>query len=113
MHVDELEEGDQNIRLFGRILNVYDPNQFQRSDGTQGIVRTVEIADGTGTVRASFWDEKANLPMNAGDTIKIENPRVNYRDGNIEISISRNTVVTKPKEDETGKLPSLDEIQDM
>jgi len=112
-HVDELEEGDQNIRLFGRILNVYDPNQFQRSDGTQGIVRTVEIADGTGTVRASFWDEKANLPMNAGDTIKIENPRVNYRDGNIEISISRNTVVTKPKEDETGKLPSLDEIQDM
>ena len=112
-HVDELEEGDQNIRLFGRILNVYDPNQFQRSDGTQGIVRTVEIADGTGTVRASFWDEKANLPMNAGETIKIENPRVNYRDGNIEISISRNTVVTKPKEDETGKLPSLDEIQDM
>ena len=112
-HVDELEEGDQNIRLLGRILNVYDPNQFQRSDGTQGIVRTVEIADGTGTVRASFWDEKANLPMNAGETIKIENPRVNYRDENIEISISRNTVVTKPKEDETGKLPSLDEIQDM
>lgn len=112
-HVDELEEGDQNIRLLGRVLNVYDPNQFQRSDGTQGLVRTVEIADGTGTVRASFWDEKANLPMNAGDTIKIENPRVNYRDGNIEISISRNTVVTKPKEEETGKLPSLDEIQDM
>ncbi|KAF5086502.1 OB-fold nucleic acid binding domain-containing protein [Methanobacterium aggregans] len=112
-HIDELEEGDQNIRLLGRILNVYEPNQFQRSDGTQGIVRTVEIADGTGTVRSSFWDEKANLPLNNGDTIKIENPRVNYRDGSIEISISRNTVVTKPKEDETEKLPSLDEIQDM
>jgi replication factor A1 len=111
--ISELNEGDNNIRMVGRVINLYDPNEFQRSDGTKGIVRTVEIADGTGVIRSSFWDDKAETPFNVGDTIKIENPRVNSRDDKIEISVGRNTIITKATNEESEKLPSFDDIKEM
>ncbi len=112
-NISELNEGDRNVRLVGRVLNMYDPNEFQRDDGTKGMVRTVEIADGTGVIRASFWDEKAEMPLNVGDTIKIENPRVNSREDKIEISVGKNTGVSKSTSEEAEKLPSFDDIKDM
>ena len=112
-NISELNEGDRNVRMVGRIINIYDPNEFQRGDGTKGVVRTVEIADGTGVIRASFWDEKAESPLNVGDAIKIENPRVNLRDDKIEISVGKNTSVSKATIEETEKLPSFDDIKEM
>ena len=111
--ISELNEGDNNIRMVGRVINIYDPNEFQRSDGNKGVVRTVEIADGTGVIRASFWDEKTETDLNVGNAIKIENPRVNSRDDKIEISVGRNTIVTPAKPEETVKLPSYDDIKEM
>ncbi len=111
--ISELNDGDRNVRLIGRVINIYDPNEFQRADGTKGTVRTIEIADGTGVIRASFWDEKSETPLNVGDTIKIENPRVNLRDDKIELSVGRNTNVTKATDEETEKLPSFDDIKEM
>ena len=111
--ISELNEGDNNIRMVGRVINIYDPNEFQRSDGNKGVVRTVEIADGTGVIRASFWDEKTETDLNVGYAIKIENPRVNSRDDKIEISVGRNTIVTPAKPEETVKLPSYDDIKEM
>ncbi|MCE7697419.1 MAG: OB-fold nucleic acid binding domain-containing protein, partial [Methanobacterium paludis] len=111
--IDELTEGDRNVRLIGMIINVYDPNKFQRNDGTTGMVRTIEIGDSTGVIRSSFWDDKAETPLKEGDPVKIENPQVKMRDNRLEISIGRNTLITKPKEDEIEKLPSFDEIKDM
>jgi len=72
-----------------------DPNEFVRSDGTPGVVRSVEIGDHTGVVRASLWDEKVKTPLNEGDVIKIENPRVVLRNDHIELSLSRNTPIAK------------------
>jgi replication factor A1 len=111
--LSELNEGENNVRMVGRVINIYDPNEFQRKDGTKGVVRTVEIADGTGVIRASFWDEKTEIPLNVGDAIKIENPRINSREDKIEISVGRNTNLTKATDDETEKLPSYDDIKEM
>ncbi len=112
-NISELNEGERNVRMVGRVINIYDPNEFQRGDGTPGVVRTVEIADGTGVIRASFWDEKTETPLNVGDAIKIENPRVNSRDDKIEISVGRNTNVIKATDEETETLPSYDDIKEM
>jgi len=111
--ISELNDGDRNVRLIGRIINIYDPNEFQRADGTKGIVRTIEIADGTGIIRTSLWDEKAEIPLNIGNTIKIENPRVNLRDDKIELSIGRTTNVANASHEETEKLPSFEDIKEM
>jgi replication factor A1 len=111
--IDQLAEGDSNVNLVGRVINLYDPNQFQRSDGTPGMVRTAELADSTGVIRASLWDEKAEMPLSVGEAVKINNPRVNFRNDRIELSVGRNTLVTKVNEDEAKDLPSVDEIEDM
>ena len=109
--IEELAEGDRDVSIIGRILSMSEPNQFTKSDGSTGIVRSIEIADDTGVVRASLWDDQANAPLKEGEAIKIENPRVNLRNDHIEISVGRTTLITKAKEDETS-IPTLDEIQD-
>jgi replication factor A1 len=109
--IEELAEGDRDVSIIGRILSTSEPNQFTKSDGSTGIVRSIEIADDTGVVRASLWDDQANAPLKEGEAIKIENPRVNLRNDHIEISVGRTTLITKAKEDETS-IPTLDEIQD-
>jgi replication factor A1 len=71
----------------------------------------VEIADDTGVVRASLWDDQANTPSNEGDAVKIGNPRVTLRNDQVEISAGRTTQITKVKDDESD-LPSLEDIQE-
>ena len=63
------DEGEE-IDVVGRILKAYDPSEFNRDDGTTGKVRTVEIGDGTGIIRASFWDDKADMAFNDGRSHK-------------------------------------------
>jgi replication factor A1 len=109
--IEELAEGDRDVSIIGRILSMGEPNQFTKSDGSTGIVRSMEIADDTGVVRASLWDDQANAPLKEGEVAKIENPRINLRNNRIEISVGRTTLITKPKEDETS-LPTSDEIQE-
>lgn len=60
--IDELEEDNTDIRIVARVIDLFDPKEFQRGDGTPGMVRTVEFADDTGSIRASLWDEKAEMP---------------------------------------------------
>lgn len=108
--IAELAEGDRDVSIIGRILSMDEPTQFTRSDGSKGIVRSVEIADNSGVVRASLWDDMASAQFNEGEAIKIENPRVNLRNDRIEISAGKTTLITKATKDEPD-IPSLDEIQ--
>ncbi|MBM4240275.1 MAG: replication protein A [Euryarchaeota archaeon] len=111
--IDEIEEDDRNIRLIGRIIDIYEPNEFQRSDGTVGVVRSAEIADETGVVRTSFWDDKAKIVLDIGDPIKIENPRARFRADRIELSIGRTTQITKPAKKDLKGLPTFKELEEM
>jgi replication factor A1 len=109
--ITELEEGDRDARIMGRILSLYEPKEFTREDGSTGMVRSVEIADDSGVVRASLWDDQANTSLNEGDALKIENPRVTVRNDQVEISAGRTTLVSKVKE-ENSEIPTLKEIQE-
>ncbi|MBC7119599.1 MAG: replication protein A, partial [Methanobacteriaceae archaeon] len=85
--------------------------EFQREDSV-GIVRSMELADDTGVIRVTLWDEKAETPLNIGDAVKIENPRVRYRNENLELSLGRNSQIEVIK-GEIKDLPSFEEIEEM
>lgn len=110
--IEELKEGDRDVRLIGRILALDEPNEFTRSDGSPGVVRSIEIGDQTGVIRASLWDEKAKMQLNEGDIVKIENPRVVFRNDHIEISLSKNTPLLNADDEESSKIPSMNDIQE-
>jgi replication factor A1 len=110
--IAELDEDDRNIRLIARIFDLQDPVEFQRQDGNVGLVRTLDLGDDTGSIRASFWDDKAEIAYDLGDPLKIENPRVVFRNDQLELSIGNNTKVSKVGENELEDLPSFEELQD-
>lgn len=111
--IEDLDEDDRNIKLIARITDLQEPTEFQRQDGSPGFVRNMEVADGTGIIRASLWDEKSNIPYKEGDGIKIENPRVTFRNEHLELSIGNNTNILKPKDDDLKELPSLEELEEI
>jgi replication factor A1 len=111
--VDELEEDDRNVRVIGRIIDLYDPNEFQRNDGSMGIVRSMEIGDDTGAIRTSLWDEKAQVPLTIGDAIRLENPRVTFRNDHLELSVGRNTQLTPARDKDLENMPTFKELEEM
>ncbi|KZX11175.1 OB-fold nucleic acid binding domain-containing protein [Methanobrevibacter filiformis] len=111
--IEDLQEDERNIRLLARIIDLQEPTEFQRRDGTPGLVRSIELGDETGSIRGSMWDDKAEIMLESGDPIKIENPRVTFRNDQLELSISNNTKLSKVNKDDSKGLPSFEELQDM
>ena len=75
-------------------------------------MRSSELGDKTGVIRLSLWDEKAENPLNEGDAVKIENPRVVFRNERTELSISKSTSLIKVKKEESKNIPTMNEIQE-
>jgi replication factor A1 len=112
--IDELDEDDRNIRVVARILDMQDIREFNREDGTPGMVRTIDLADDTGSIKASLWDSKTNLQeFDVGSAVKIENPRLAFRDDRIELNIGNNSNIVSPSEEELNSLPTFDELKDI
>lgn len=111
--IDDLEEDDRNIKIIARILDLSDPSEFQRQDGSPGMVRGMEIGDDTGSMRVSLWDDKADILYEVGDAIKIENPRVTFRNDNLELSIGNNTKILDASENDLKELPSFEELEEV
>ncbi len=111
--LQEIEDEGNDVDILGRIIEIYDANEFQRSDGTVGIVRSVKIADDTGAVKASFWDEKAKIELSRGNLIKIENAKTRFRDDQVELNIGKTVRIIKMSDDDALSLPSIDQLEDI
>ena len=59
--------------FFAKVLEVGEPREFERQDGTLGIVASVMVGDETGRARLALWDEKAGgvQEIEAGDVIEV------------------------------------------
>lgn len=59
--------------FFAKVLAVEEPREFERPDGTPGIVANVTVGDETGRARLTLWDEKAAAvaEIEAGDVLEI------------------------------------------
>ncbi len=106
----QYDEG-REVDVIGRILSMADIRQFQRVDGTDGQVRSIELADETGVVRTSLWDEKSDINQGLGDAIKIENARTRLGQGTMELSVGRSSRITTPTDEETQQLPSYEQLE--
>lgn len=113
--IDEIDEDDSKIRVVARIIEVNDPHEFERTDGGKGIVRNMEIADMTGSMPVVLWGDNANMALEVGEAIKIEDPRIGFNDNDnrLELSTSRNTSILQPSESEIEELPTFEELQEV
>ncbi|MBQ2962691.1 OB-fold nucleic acid binding domain-containing protein [Methanobrevibacter sp.] len=111
----DLEEDDMNVKVVGRIMEIEDTREFERPDGSKGLVRNMTIGDDSGFIAVTLWDDKTNLPFDLNEAIKIQNPRIRYNDrsNREELSVGNSTNILQPSYNELNSLPDIEELQNI
>jgi replication factor A1 len=110
--ITDVEEDDEGLIVTGRIIEAQDVHEFDRDDGTKGFVRTLEIADNSGSISVTLWNENAKKEWNIGDAIKFQDPQISFRNDSLEINVSRSTSILEPDESEINDLPTYEELKE-
>ncbi len=88
----------RNVDFVGKITTAYEPRTFSRQDGTSGSVANILVADETGEVRVSLWDDLADLvkvgDLKEGDTLRVRGYVKEGQKG-LEVSIGRGGGIVK------------------
>jgi len=98
--VADIEPGMDEVKFLAKVISIGDLRTFEReSDGDgdgdeadEGRVINVEVADGTGQVRISFWDQMAQSvddgELAVGDVLRIKGrPQEGY--SGVEVSVDK------------------------
>ena len=64
-----------NVKIIAKVMTVYPAKEFNRNDGTVGRVANLIVADETGSIRLTLWDDRADLvksgEIEIGQTFQI------------------------------------------
>jgi len=72
LDISQLRFGMTGINVIGEILEIPAPKQVTTRWGSLVSVSNIKIADKTGSIRLSLWNEQIKM-FNVGDTVKINN----------------------------------------
>ena len=100
----EYDDDGIEIDIIGRILSLEDIREFQRDDGNVGTVRSATIADESGKVRLSFWNEKAEGDYEVGEAYRIENARTRLGMYSVDLNIGGNSRIIRLSEEEASAM---------
>ena len=113
IEVQEHEDDGEELDIIGRIITLNETHSFPRDDGTTGYVRSGDIADSTGRVRISFWDDKADPKyISIGKAYQIENVRTRLGMTEVELNAGKTTRVIELTDPEAADLPSFEELEE-
>ncbi|HID60774.1 MAG TPA: DUF2240 family protein [Hadesarchaea archaeon] len=102
VRITDLKREMVEVDILGKVVAVSSCRVFERPDKTIGKVSTLMLADPTGKVRVSLWDEWAEAAetLKRGDVVKLENAMVRAGlGGRVELSLgSRGRLVPCPHE---------------
>ncbi len=100
--VENIVPGMNRVDLKCKVVDISDTNTFERDEGEEGRVRNVLLADETGTVRLTLWDEQVEIgdKIDEGDSIQVNGAysREDNR-GNVELRIGDDTTIGMLDED--------------
>ena len=75
IRLSELKEEMRNIVLLGKILQIYEPREFSRKDGSVGRIASFLFGAGSQKIKIILWDDKVDLVKNeyfrANELIRI------------------------------------------
>jgi len=90
--IGEISPDMKNVSFVGKVVDVYEPREFAREDGTLGRVANILVSDETGSIRVALWNDLADLvkvdELKVGQVVRI-NGYVKEGYTGIEISIGR------------------------
>jgi replication factor A1 len=102
--IEEVNLSLRSVSLKGKVIRKTPINTFERKDGSQGRVASINLIDSTGSIRITFWNENVNKIKNVEVGATIEATNLNPRQSNldstkIELNTNRNTTIKDVKEE--------------
>lgn len=97
----------RKVKVKARVTNVLDPNTFERDDGEEGRVQNVVLADDTGSIRLTLWDDQTEIAekVSEGDAIKLGGAyTVEDNQGNAELRLGDDAQVKMTDDDEVPEV---------
>ena len=110
VEIGKIAPGMMNVNVRGRIARIFEPREFE-SKGRKGLVASMIIADATGRIRLTLWDNQTEvlksletgLPIEIFGSYTKENNR-----GDTELRVGRRGGIKLIDEKE---VPALDDIE--
>jgi replication factor A1 len=99
--ITELSRQDVHVEVVCRVVRIFEPREFLRSDGSRGLVLDVAVADETGTAKLVLWDKDTEVELTQGDTLLISGAYVRETDYGLEIHLGREGRITVNPEGES------------
>ncbi|MFA0823349.1 MAG: OB-fold nucleic acid binding domain-containing protein [Methanomethylovorans sp.] len=108
--VADIKSDSGNVNFIAKVVSVFPIREFTRSDGTVGRVGNLLVADETGSIRITLWDDKADL-INQGFIEIGHNLQLGgyVKEGysGVEVNIGGNGVLSQTDEEVSVKNASM------
>jgi replication factor A1 len=71
--IRDVGSGSSLSCFFGKVVSTTSPHEFQKGDGSTGLVADILLGDETGQVRVVLWDEKAQAAgeVEVGEVLEV------------------------------------------
>ena len=101
--IADIQEGMTNIDLLGKVTRLSEVKQFtKRTTGESGRVMSVVLADESGSVRVSLWDEQTEVgsALSIGDAVRLSGgfAKKGFNDA-VELTLTRRGAIEKTSAD--------------
>jgi replication factor A1 len=94
LKVNELHDGMKRVNIQARVTEKSDPREVvSRFKDQTYRVATAMVADETGTVKLTLWNDQIEL-VNVNDTVRVENGYVTSFRGEIQLNVGRYGTLT-------------------
>lgn len=72
--ISELELGMWDVDIEAKVVQVMPPKSFEKKNGTDGKVQNFVVADESGSIRVTIWDERVDQleELKEGDIIRVQ-----------------------------------------
>ena len=87
--IKDLKAGMKRINLKARVLEIPKSKMVYTRYGEMAYVSNALIADETGSIRISLWNQQINM-VHKGDVINIKNGNVSWFSGERQLNLGRN-----------------------
>ena len=120
LQIKNILNGMRDVETVGRVMQVFEEKSFS-TNGREGKLASLQIADETGSIRAVLWNEQAGnaREIKIGDVAKIKSAYVRERNGLKELHLNDRSVILINPPGETvavdapvaGQAPQLQKAQ--
>jgi len=110
LNLENVIPGMRNVDVVGRVTKISPIREF-KTDNAEGKVCNIRIADATGSVRVSLWNDEIDKikDIKEGDVVRVRGYVREDNWGNPEIRLGHYGSIQLSQEE----MPSLDELMDV